>query len=235
MRYSRVKKICLVCDTEFAVIKAREHTAKFCSHRCSSDYNKGKPTWNAGTKYEDTYTEEQIKEIKSKQSRPGHLNPMWKRNHTEETKQQMSELKVGKSPWNKGIETPGVYCNRDQSGLKNPSVHKIMKEENLETYEEYEEFIKNRRGPKKHYRERVSQLSKKQPIHELENYDKWGDKGGYDLDHIYPVSEGYKRGIPEEVISDIRNLQFIPRIDNIKKSNKVTDESSIFLRESISR
>jgi len=232
---NRIKKNCLVCNTEFEVIKAREHTAKFCKHKCSTDYNKGKPAWNSGKKYEEIYTEEQIKEIKSKQSRPGHLNPMWGRNHTEELKQDVSTLNSGRPSWNKGKKFPGSMNNRDQSGLSNPSVQKTMREENLETYAEYEEFIKNRRGPKKHYREKVSWLSRKQPLHELENYDKWGREGGYELDHIYPVSEGYKRGIPEEIISDIRNLQFIPKVDNIKKSNKVMDESSILFRKSNSR
>jgi len=228
----RVKKNCLMCNTEFEVIESRKHTAKFCSHKCSTDYNKGKPTWNSGKKYEDIYTEEQIKRIKSAQSHKGKDNPNYGKKHSEEVKKIISEANKGKVPWCKGMNMTGYYADRDQSGENNPIVKKVMREENLQTYEDYKNFIKERRGPKQYYRDSVSRLSRRQPIHLLENYDKWGRKGGYELDHIYPVSEGYKSGIPVEIISDIRNLQFIPKEDNIKKSNKVTDESSIFLRKS---
>jgi hypothetical protein len=40
------------------------------------------------------------------------------------------------------------------------------------------------------------------------------------IDHNFPVSLGFKLGIPPEVISDPRNVSFIPLIENIKKSDK---------------
>jgi hypothetical protein len=40
----------------------------------------------------------------------------------------------------------------------------------------------------------------------------------YHLDHIYSILEGFKNNIPPYIISDLCNLQMIPRIDNIRKN-----------------
>jgi len=65
-------------------------------------------------------------------------------------------------------------------------------------------------------------LTEKQPIHLLENYDKRGrvdEEGSYHLDHKMPVKYGFDNGILPYVIADIRNLEMIPAIDNIKKGS----------------
>lgn len=79
----------------------------------------------------------------------------------------------------------------------------------------------------KTYRRKVRYWTEKQPIHTLLNYEKRGKTGldnSYHLDHIIPVSKGYKMGIDPMKIADISNLQFIPAIDNLKKGNKIIDE-----------
>jgi|688.fasta_scaffold787529_1 hypothetical protein len=43
---------------------------------------------------------------------------------------------------------------------------------------------------------------------------------GLTVDHIFPVSLGFDIGIPPEIVSDPRNIQFINRGDNSKKNNK---------------
>lgn len=58
----------------------------------------------------------------------------------------------------------------------------------------------------------------------LKNHDKRGFKK-YHLDHIYPISEGFKHNIPPEVIAHIDNLRFITKETNIKKGNTVTKKS----------
>jgi len=191
----RIKKNCLVCNTEFEVIESRKHTAKFCKHKCSTDYNRGKPTWNSGKKYEDIYTEEQIKRIKSAQSLKGKNNPNYGKKHSKETKRKMRLNKIGFKPWN---------------------------------------WVEKDRGEYEKYKTDVKRITNRQPLETLPNYEKrgvWG-KDKYHLDHIFPIHEGFKRGIPADMIGDIRNLQFIPAEENVKKQDKVTDESYILFRKS---
>ena len=70
------------------------------------------------------------------------------------------------------------------------------------------------------YRKKVQCLSRKNcKINNLENF---GVKG-YDMDHIFPVSECFKLNIPVEIASDITNVRIITSIDNKQKSNKIDD------------
>ncbi len=67
----------------------------------------------------------------------------------------------------------------------------------------------------KHYRSKVDQLTK----YVLEQ-NKVSIENGYHIDHIFPVSYGFKLKIPVEVMADINNLQILEASENIKKSNK---------------
>ena len=58
----------------------------------------------------------------------------------------------------------------------------------------------------------------------LKNHEKRGFKK-YHLDHIYPISEGYKHDIDPKIIAHIDNLRFITRRTNMKKGNTVTKKS----------
>lgn len=70
------------------------------------------------------------------------------------------------------------------------------------------------------YKLDVSKMTRQQPIHNLLNYDKRGNsgvEGAYHLDHKFSISEGFKNGVPAEIIGDIKNLEFITWEENIKK------------------
>lgn len=73
------------------------------------------------------------------------------------------------------------------------------------------------------YKLEVLRVTKKQPLHILENFDKIDriENNGYAVDHIYPKSKGYDNKIPAELIGDIKNLQIIPGIENSKKREKI--------------
>ena len=58
----------------------------------------------------------------------------------------------------------------------------------------------------------------------LRNYNKRGFRK-YHLDHIFPISQGFKENISPDVIGNIKNLQFIHYRKNIKKKNDITEES----------
>lgn len=73
------------------------------------------------------------------------------------------------------------------------------------------------------YKNKVYSITKKQPIHLLDNYEKRGNSGvvgKYHLDHKYSIIEGFKNNIDPNIIGDLKNLQFIPWEENIKKRTK---------------
>lgn len=44
--------------------------------------------------------------------------------------------------------------------------------------------------------------------------------GNFHLDYKYSILEGYKNNISPEIIGNIKNLEFIPWEENIKKRTK---------------
>jgi predicted DNA-binding protein YlxM (UPF0122 family) len=86
----------------------------------------------------------------------------------------------------------------------------------------YDEYLANLPEYEK-YRKKVINITNKQPIKNLPNYNKRGNYkniNAYHLDHKYSISEGFKNGVSPEVIDDIENLEFIPWKENLKKKNK---------------
>lgn len=86
------------------------------------------------------------------------------------------------------------------------------------TKEEYERIITEK---KKYYNE-VHKITKRQPIETLEFFEKRGKakKGtdNYQLDHIIPISEGFRNNIDPNIIGNISNLRFIPWKENILRN-----------------
>jgi hypothetical protein len=74
---------------------------------------------------------------------------------------------------------------------------------------------------KKIYYAKVWILTEANDLTVLKNHEKRGFKK-YHLDHIYPISESYKNGIPPEIVANIENLRFVTRRTNMKKGNKIT-------------
>jgi hypothetical protein len=91
------------------------------------------------------------------------------------------------------------------------------------TRNEYEQLISN----KQLYYNEVHKITKRQNIKSLKHYEKRGKsrKGtdNYQLDHIIPISEGFRNNIDPNIIGDITNLRFIPWKENIlrNKINKI--------------
>ena len=88
------------------------------------------------------------------------------------------------------------------------------------SYETYEQKLSD----KERYYKRVRRLTEQQPLETLENFEKRShhknSKEPYHLDHIIPICYGWLHDIPEEIISDISNLRFIPANENLVKSSK---------------
>jgi hypothetical protein len=89
---------------------------------------------------------------------------------------------------------------------------------------EYKQLLSEK---KKYYNE-VHKITKRQAIHTLEFHENRGKakKGtdNYQLDHIIPISEGFRDNINPNIIGDISNLRFIPWKENILR-NKLHNDS----------
>lgn len=76
------------------------------------------------------------------------------------------------------------------------------------------------------YKNKCVELTNKCDLHLLDNFKSRGSinklgLSAYHLDHIFPISKGFLYHIPPELIGDIRNLCFVPAVDNLRKSNKI--------------
>lgn len=79
------------------------------------------------------------------------------------------------------------------------------------------------------YRNLVRKYTQTQDINSLENSEKRGpvEKGGYHLDHMLSITDGFRQQVPIHIIGGIHNLKFIPALENISKGG----DSSITLEE----
>lgn len=107
------------------------------------------------------------------------------------------------------------------------SSYNLSINEGVVCYECKSKKAHNKQSRKAYYKE-VKTLTELQPILQLENSDKRGWEG-YHLDHIVPISYGFKHNIPTSLISSIENLRFIPKEDNMNKKDILYDESITLL------
>lgn len=74
------------------------------------------------------------------------------------------------------------------------------------------------------YRKKVRKETRKQPLHQLDNYDHRG-KGSFHLDHIVSIAYGFHNKIEPELIGNICNLRYLWYADNISKRDYLTNDS----------
>ncbi len=101
-------------------------------------------------------------------------------------------------------------------GIENGKIVETLRKYNVNSIDEYEVLL-----PKKTlYYKRVWQITNKQPLTKLNNYTLRRG-GGYALDHIYPIAEGFRNNIPADLIGSIDNLQMLPKRINEIKSDRI--------------
>jgi hypothetical protein len=85
----------------------------------------------------------------------------------------------------------------------------------------YEKYMESLPEYKK-YKKLVWRITNQNDLTTLENHEKRGshrkDKKSYHLDHIFPISQGYFYNIDPNLIGDIKNLRFIPWLENVSKN-----------------
>lgn len=143
-------------------------------------------------------------------AKKGEKNSFFSKKHSDETKKAYSEHRKGE--------------NNPMYGKPSAMQGKKHTEETIQKMSETRKTSWKNRGANptefQSYRHKVDVLTKKQPIHLLENFDKRGragDEGAYHLDHIISVWYGYHNNIPPEEIADISNLRMIPWMENQQK------------------
>ena len=103
------------------------------------------------------------------------------------------------------------------SGINNPKVQSICNQLDI-TIDEYY----NRKSKLWIYTNNVWKITNTQRINTLINYDKRGKcviPGAYQLDHKYSIYAGFVNNIDPNIIGNIKNLQFIPWLDNTRKGH----------------
>ena len=197
-------KKCLVCQAEIKKNKNRswpqyQKTAKFCSVSC-------------GTKYQ--YKDGMSNETKEKISKSLKGKPAWNIGKGGYERPEHKKWMIENGHWKSG------QTFEDRFGLK--KAKKIKNE-----LSEFRKSLAIPKDPKKRdYYLEVWNITNKQPLHILENYEKRGKakKGtdNYQVDHIIPIIYGYKKNISPNIIGDMKNLRMIHWKENIKrnKNNK---------------
>ena len=109
----------------------------------------------------------------------------------------------------------GIKSSTSQLGKKHSEIRIHNMIEGL-TGLKYDDYI-NSIPLYKRYRKKVDSLSHKNNLDILENFGM----PEYCLDHIFPVKLGFKYNIDESIISNIDNLRFIPKLENLSKSYKL--------------
>jgi hypothetical protein len=137
-----------------------------------------------------------------------------------------------------GLKKSKLLKKRVKKQIKHSNTKKEDKKEKIyyeirkitKKYPKIKQKIKNIKDlDKRLYYAKVWEVTEQQPLFILENSDKRGWKN-YHLDHIYPISMGYKEKIPPEKIGNIKNLRFIHHTENMDKGSKITNESRNALR-----
>lgn len=79
------------------------------------------------------------------------------------------------------------------------------------------------RKPKKAYLESVDYFTSKNCRY-VEGIEK-RDFESWHLDHIVPISVGFKLGIPADLIGSVDNLRIVSKEENLSKGSKMTAEA----------
>jgi hypothetical protein len=149
---------------------------------------------------------------------------------TEETKEKIKKSNKGKIPWNKGKTQ--IYSNQSLEKMRKAKENYVPWNAGLDMkqlgYVSWNKQPENEKTKYQQYRYLVDKLTE---INYVKFYDiinpehkprtKCGVEGGYQLDHIYPVYEGFMNNIPPEEIAKLENLKVIPWEENQRKKHKL--------------
>jgi hypothetical protein len=125
-----------------------------------------------------------------------------------------------------GSEKRKTICNSCSAKVYKKTFNDVISEEHIKQmratkagFKDWEEYVE--KYPKKQfYKREVWRYTYKNPLNELEHWEKRGRcgvDGAYQLDHIQSINWGWENGIPAQQIADWNNLRMIPWKENRDK------------------
>ena len=125
-----------------------------------------------------------------------------------------------------GSEKRGTICNSCSTKIYNKGImggvdaaQTLQMRATKAGFDSWEEYVE--KYPKKQfYKREVWRLTYKNPLNELQHWEKRGRcgvEGAYQLDHIQSINWGWENKIPAEVIAHWDNLRMIPWKENREK------------------
>jgi hypothetical protein len=122
---------------------------------------------------------------------------------------------------------------------RDPSIRETLRRKAIEQHDRYKQTDEyqhwlSKKSEYELYRMEVLRLTFENDLTVLDNWSKRNLYHKYEVDHIYPIRQAFKRDIPSNLIGDIRNLRIIPRKENRSKSGKVTiipEHIQVYLKE----
>jgi len=151
--------------------------------------------------------------------------------HSEETKNKMSETKLGRT-WEMiwgvdGAKNMREYYKTNLSGYNSATVRGQCRKLGI-TVDEYKDQLTDFQM----YKSAVYMFTKRQDVSSLNNYEKRGLAGiqdAYQLDHKVSIRYGFDNNILPSIIGGISNLEFIKWEDNLRKHTQNSmEEEQLF-------
>src|SRR6056300_690902 len=219
-KVKRVKKNCLTCGSDMEVLPKQIDKKKYCSRKCQwSSKERSEKIRNANKGV--VFSEERKSKISKRISELHNEGEIY----GEEFKKKISAALKGKPAWNSGTATikECINCGDEYKSIGKRKL--TSKYCSMQCRVEYENS--GRDIDKIEYYKQVWKITESQPLYELNGYDETKrtridlDENAYNIDHIIPIIYGYENNIPPEEVGNIKNLQFIPAIENHKKSKKL--------------
>lgn len=195
-----------------------------------SQSRRGKPAPNKGKKASEEAKRKMSESAKRRVARDGAPKgpagtPAWNKGLTAETSSSISSM-VEKQ---RGQKRSGNY--KDNQFFKNRNPWKGKSRSGI-LHPRYRDDLDRR--DIKDFRNKVAWLTEVSytQYRSLINPNDYprtlaGVKGGYHLDHIFPVSLGYELGMSPEDLADPSNLQMLPWRDNVVKGNKLVGDKDV--------
>lgn len=125
-----------------------------------------------------------------------------------------------------GAEKKKTLCNSCSTKVYKKTFNDVISEDHIKQmratkagFDSWEEYVEGY-PKKKFYKREVWRLTYKNPLNELEHWEKRGRcgvEGAYQLDHIQSINWGWENHIPAEVIAHWDNLRMIPWKENREK------------------
>lgn len=225
-------KKCKFCGNEF---QTAVHIHLYCNRKCFDSYRKSSIGRIERSNQKKLFYKNnpEVCELISKKIKELHKNPAGPYDSSWNVKRP--KWQKGNKPWNTGLKykRPAYsewlklngHWKKGQSMEERFGIERANEiKANLAILcSNRKKYITNEEQQKKlDYYKKVWKLTNSQPLHTLENSNLRGaihlNSKAYNLDHIIPIIFGYKNNIDPEIIADIKNLRFIPALQNHKKS-----------------